>query len=508
MNATLSLLLPLAAGFHPGPAAAPAGCSTCAPQRPATPLTAQPWLQPPTFGQPCPPLGPPAAVLTTTILAPEGVKVTFSPGTAPRTFAAPATAGLRPGYFYRFALTDLPNHPGETLFPVLEVVGSLVPRPTMNPADYPTPVIIRQGDIEKALTGTLVTKVIYLEDPKAASPVEVKAGDPLEYSHDVESEALQAARDNGRVVAILRLGDRKPDAMDLAAGSVPGTVLYRGDARLAAPPVPPCLPWLPVAVYDPIHGPRPLTEECFTDGGDKGSRLGIGPGGRLGGLDPTDVAVEFTQGAARRVVTSNEVCICVPRFVARRVDLGLGRLEATTPTGIASQSVVQTSAKTATPALAVTARDRLMSVAVRIALQEQVGRRWASEFNGLTQLQATGSVQGVATVASVVEVDELTNANLFAVTKTIDPPGPHHVGQEVTVTIKYRNNTRTPVTDIVVSDSLSGRLEYVPGSAAADRPANVTSTANEVGSSVVRFELPGALAPGQGGEVKFRAKIR
>ena len=46
------------------------------------------------------------------------------------------------------------------------------------------------------------------------------------------------------------------------------------------------------------------------------------------------------------------------------------------------------------------------------------------------------------------------------------------------------------------------------GSAQTDRPANVTSVDNEAGSAVVRFEIPGPIAPGQSGMVKFKARVR
>jgi hypothetical protein len=64
------------------------------------------------------------------------------------------------------------------------------------------------------------------------------------------------------------------------------------------------------------------------------------------------------------------------------------------------------------------------------------------------------------------------------------------------------------VSELVLSDSLSGRLEYVAGSAQSDRPANVTTEPNEAGSVVVRFEIPGPVPPGQTGTVKFQARVR
>ena len=69
--------------------------------------------------------------------------------------------------------------------------------------------------------------------------------------------------------------------------------------------------------------------------------------------------------------------------------------------------------------------------------------------------------------------------------------------------------TRThAASDVVISDSLSARLEYITGSAQTDRPANFTAAENEVGSVIVRWDLPGSLLPGQSGTIKFKAKVR
>ena len=81
--------------------------------------------------------------------------------------------------------------------------------------------------------------------------------------------------------------------------------------------------------YDPILGPRPPEEECFHDGGDRGPRAGIGPDGQLHGLDPEDTIGEYTDAAGRRrVVPSNRICLCSPRFAVLRSNLPLSRYEA------------------------------------------------------------------------------------------------------------------------------------------------------------------------------------
>ena len=63
-------------------------------------------------------------------------------------------------------------------------------------------------------------------------------------------------------------------------------------------------------------------------------------------------------------------------------------------------------------------------------------------------------------------------------------------------------------TDVAVTDSLSGRLEYVEGSAQSDRDAVFTLAQNEAGSVVLRWEVSGTLQPGQSGRVRFKVRVR
>ena len=202
----------------------------------------------------CPPLGPPAPILATRVLAPAGTLVNFRPGTAAAPVAAPAAAGLRPGYRYVLELSHLPTHPGRKLYPDVEVTGSLVPRASLNVLDFPTPILISQGDIDLALAGAMVTKVVYLEDPTKAVPVDSTPDRPLEFTELTVSDAVTAARESGRPVLIVRIGDRAPEPGDLQRIEIPGTVFLPGEplAAAASAPVGPCVP---VPLYDPILGP-------------------------------------------------------------------------------------------------------------------------------------------------------------------------------------------------------------------------------------------------------------
>jgi uncharacterized repeat protein (TIGR01451 family) len=81
-------------------------------------------------------------------------------------------------------------------------------------------------------------------------------------------------------------------------------------------------------------------------------------------------------------------------------------------------------------------------------------------------------------------------------------------GDVVTFFLRYSNHGGQPITEVAVSDSLSPRLEYVPGTAQSDRPAVFTTEMNEAGSLILRWEISGTLQPGQSGALRFQARVR
>ncbi len=86
-------------------------------------------------------------------------------------------------------------------------------------------------------------------------------------------------------------------------------------------------------------------------------------------------------------------------------------------------------------------------------------------------------------------------------------------GDEVTFTIRFDNAGEQPIKNIVILDSLSPRLEYVDGSQTSsianivDAPT-FSTTPNEAGSAVLKWELNSELKPGEGGWIRFRCKVR
>jgi hypothetical protein len=116
--------------------------------------------------------------------------------------------GLLVGQPYRLRISDIPQHDGQMLYPSIEVLDRLHP-PAGQKDRFPIPVEITQDDLELALRGSMVVRVIYLENPERAFP---EREDSQQRSVDVlpSEDPLHVADDLGRPMAILRLGSRVP----------------------------------------------------------------------------------------------------------------------------------------------------------------------------------------------------------------------------------------------------------------------------------------------------------
>jgi uncharacterized repeat protein (TIGR01451 family) len=339
-------------------------------------------------------------------------------------------------------------------------------------------------------------------------PMEATPDKPIEVGSDTVERAIQEAEDNGRLVAILRIGDRRATPDELAKLAVANTVLVPG-TTLGPAAAPPYLGCSAVPLYDPILGPKSSDLECFINGGDIDSNLGLGRDGTVTPLRSTNTVAEYLAGSRRKFATSNVVCICAPRFVIRRSDVGSSGVQGSVRPGSVTQVVVEDVFRQRAFTQSLIARERLHGLDARVRPSQAEVLVGLHAFGSRTRPMAFGKVQGTASVFVVAEVDEISNfPGQLVLTKTVDPAGAVKQGDTLTITLRYYNNTRQPVTDLVLTDSLSGRLEYVAGSAAADRPSNVTLAENEAGSQVVRFEIPGPIPPAASGVVTFKVKVR
>lgn len=122
----------------------------------------------------------------------------------------PALVGMQIGHVYRFKVTDIPRYEGLEVFPSIEVIDRLHP-PEGKQLRFPIPVTIDEDELELALNGSFVIRVIYLEDPDNALPIREKPGAQRVFDVRADQDPLHVADELGRPMAILRIGSRVPD---------------------------------------------------------------------------------------------------------------------------------------------------------------------------------------------------------------------------------------------------------------------------------------------------------
>lgn len=274
----------------------------------------------------------------------------------------------------------------------------------------------------------------------------------------------------------------------------------------------------------------------------------------------------------RHISCSNRICICVPRFAVLRTELSLARtamavtvgdtrkvnaqeqLTIRERSGLTKQYEIMEAMKgrerasgtVNIEALGHVARVEMMSASNVILelgftfdrlgierlteTQKMQFRRqieFAQKLSTRTSLSLIGQKTGTGVVGRVIGGPETVWAEVETRDFTfycehpeiIAPDKPltllkwadkdaAKVGDVVTIFLRYTNHGFKPITDIAVSDSLTGRLEYVPGSAQADRDAVFTTQPNEAGSVILRWEIDGTLQPGQSGVVRFQTRVR
>jgi uncharacterized repeat protein (TIGR01451 family) len=188
------------------------------------------------------------------IRAPQGARISLAMEDA---YSVPqldvALVGMLVGPVYRLQVSDIPNNPGVDLFPTVEVIDRLYPPPGLA-LRFPIPIELTQDELEMAARGMFVTRVIYVEEPSTALPVQQnKDGEQPWMEARRGDDPLVVADTLGRPVAILRIGGRVPAAPGIDAD--------------CGPIVP------PVRVYDPSEvcpNPcPPLDDEPSQPEGDK-----------------------------------------------------------------------------------------------------------------------------------------------------------------------------------------------------------------------------------------------
>jgi uncharacterized repeat protein (TIGR01451 family) len=457
----------------------------------------------PVASSPLPPL------LYVKLIGPKGMKATFFRGTAlGQTFDLPCTIGVRPGYGVRMALSGMPDHPNAFLFPTLEVRGSLLLAGKQRPADFPAALVFRTEDFARVQEDATLTKVVVLERPDSAVPIATRADEPFEIDVPSNRDPLRVAWERGQPLLVMRMGQRQLSRAELS--NVPGTVLLPGEKVLAAPQFSPNVPWQCVPVIDPLAGPvSPGDFLCVSDGGDVGLPAGFDRQGKLRGLDPSDTVAEYFDSRGRqRLAISNRVCLCIPRFVVVKTETGIanhvslsGPLAMNSTSGYAGTSRVQ-------PSLEHSQNMQMENIQTRLK---------ASGTEQSAGPAVTGRIGSLVVIATELNTRSIDAACLPGVPEPKDGPliiikwpDRFHalVGDIVTFTLKYSNSGGQPISHIVVSDSLTNRFEYIPGTAKTDREAHFTTQPNDAGSHVLRWEITGSLEPRETGMVTFQVRVR
>jgi uncharacterized repeat protein (TIGR01451 family) len=477
------------------------------------------------------------------------------------------TVGLKVGVGYRLRLANLPERPGAELFPVIEVVGHLHRPEGIDPSRFPIRVTFSEEDLVDAVDrGRLVTLIVYLEDPDQALPMALPKDEIPVVTLSPTEEPLRVAKALGRVMAIVRVGGRHPSVDELnGPGPGPAAVDMEGVwsptrcpfigsqgracglpcGPVRGTPPPPGHPWLP-------------RDEFLCDGGDRAEPVHFGGDGNLRGIDPRDAVLEFSDGRRPRVLPTNLVCIYAPRFAQVRASVGANEgliVESPARTELRQRDVTTTSRQYSRRLVKNTAaeidRGRLRASGlvgrvytgahseIRVLagydnathiinhILTQGPEQYRNRFKpitGTTVEQALGIKTGASAVVTgivqgagekvmawpareTVGVEVPPNKPGMAVIKRVSA-GVAEPGELLTFVIQFRNMGNTPIRAVSIIDSLLPRLEYVPGSAQGPKGTVFTAEENRVGSTELRWDLPGAIAPGAEGYVSFQTRVR
>jgi uncharacterized repeat protein (TIGR01451 family) len=457
-------------------------------------------------------------------------------------------------------VTNLPDRPGVELYPVVEMVGHLHRPKGIDPGKYPIRIVFREDDIaDVAGRGLMVTQVIYLEDPDQAVPLKLPKDEPPFVNLSPVEEPFKVARALGRVVAIVRIGGRQPTPEEIngpagiGLGNVPCPFMNTagdGPCKLPCGPVcgtppPPGRPWMP-------------RDEFLCDGGDRGEPVHFAGDGGLAGIDPRDTIVNFNAGDRPRILPTNIVCIYAPRFASVRNALGV--TEAQTVAHLSSNELLQrmelTGARQGPKKLAQSQvagqnrlREKASGLSTRVFVGEKSEIRILGGFDtrvnvashqliqrvdqknttakaGLMKLKikadglksaespvSTGIVEGASQAVMTWPPMDMTGVEVppkkpgLAVIKRVNASEAES-GDTLTYTINYRNMGNVPIRAVSITDSLLPRLEYLPNSAEGPEGTVFTFGENKAGALELRYDLPGAIAPGAEGSVTFKVIVR
>ncbi len=155
------------------------------------------------------------------------------------------------GGAYRLRLSNIPRRPGLFLYPTIEVAAQN-PKTTTFIAHSAVPLSFTDDDIEQAIAGNFVVKVIYLPDPQFQDIATAGPDEVVSTKLEPGIDPLQEAQRRGSVLLIVRLGNIDLENQNTPAMDAPNPYL-RG------PMMPPPAVPAPKGPAGPPAGKAPMT---------------------------------------------------------------------------------------------------------------------------------------------------------------------------------------------------------------------------------------------------------
>ena len=199
--------------------------------------------------------------------SPAGMKVTWQTagGSFPDSgLETPSRYNYPQLSIYRLRLSGIPNRPGKTYYPTLEIYGA-TPKTITYLSHNTVPVAFTDEDFEQVKNGNLVIKVIYLPDEKFQDIAAVAGAEELVSTRlEPGVNPVEEANRKGTILAVIRIGNidlQDPNIPPIDA-PVPGMmpmmpsapVMAPGMAPPAARPIAPATP-MPAPAMNPAMLP-------------------------------------------------------------------------------------------------------------------------------------------------------------------------------------------------------------------------------------------------------------
>lgn len=299
-------------------------------------------------------------------------------------------------------------------------------------------------------------------------------------------------------------------------------------------------------------------DECICDGGDHGARATLDEAGLPEGIETEDTVAYYDSRCGGRMQPSNCVCIYAPRFASVRkvvnpilneqiqapgtLDKPLELvkydelLEPTTTlqnipaqVGIGRRKLVAIEGREAVDRVSLRLTPIVMSDAlapyenlsiIRHGVFEQGEKPYLAQsiqaaivwsptqgVQVLLDHQAANEVVGDQRVQATFTIKDKPCCPMLRVCKVASTPFANP-GDTVDFTIRFDNVGNEPLRNVTIVDSLTTRLELVDGSAQSSVEADFASELNTAGSRTLRWDIRETIEPGDGGIVRFRAKVR